>query len=312
VVPAHLVSAPTAGTGKSYLADLASVLAVGDRCAVLAFSPDPAETEKRLIGAALEGRPIIALDNCTELVAGDFLCQVTERPLMKLRPLGTTDMKTVGNAFTVLLNGNNTVVAGDMVRRIIKCSLDANIESPEKRAFKHNPLKDILADRGKFVAAVLTICRAYVCQGRPDRLPALPSFEAWSDLVRSALVWLGKPDPVETIEELREADPAREVRAKVFDAWVKHLGSERSYQVSEVISATTPVYGGETSGQSDELREALLSVAADYKDPRTINTIRLGKWLTRMQKNISGEHKLTVDRSDKSRPRWQVKPTSPR
>ena len=54
VVPAHPVSAPTAGTGKSYLADLASVLAVGDRCAVLAFSPDPAETEKRLIGAALK------------------------------------------------------------------------------------------------------------------------------------------------------------------------------------------------------------------------------------------------------------------
>ena len=226
VVPAHPVSAPTAGTGKSYLADLASVLAVGDRCAVLAFSPDPAETEKRLIGAALEGRPIIALDNCTELVAGDFLSQVTERPLMKLRPLGTTDMKTVGNAFTVFLNGNNTVVAADMVRRVLKCSRRQH-RKPGDAGIRTQPAGRHHQGPWHVHAAVLTVCRAYVCAGYPDRLPALASFEAWSDLVRSALVWLGKCDPVDTIQELREADPARDPRAKVFDAWVKQLGVGR-------------------------------------------------------------------------------------
>jgi hypothetical protein len=30
---------------------------------------------------------------------------------MKLRPLGTSDMRTVGNAFTVAINGNNVVAA---------------------------------------------------------------------------------------------------------------------------------------------------------------------------------------------------------
>ena len=229
---------------------------------------------------------------------------------MKLRPLGTTDMKTVGNAFTVFLNGNNTVVAADMVRRIIKCSLDANIESPETRVFEHNPLGDIIKDRGTYIAAVLTVCRAYVCAGYPDRLPALASFEAWSDLVRSALVWLGKCDPVDTIQELREADPARESRAKVFDAWVKQLGVEKAYQVSEVISETKPFFGGsadESIDEHKELRAALLEIAADYKDPQAISPKRLGKWLTKMQKNVSGQHKLVVDRGDQRRARWQVK-----
>ena len=43
------------------------------------------ETEKRLIGAALNGHPIIALDNCNSILRGDFLCQVTERPTLGVR-----------------------------------------------------------------------------------------------------------------------------------------------------------------------------------------------------------------------------------
>jgi hypothetical protein len=220
VVPAHFIDAPAAGTGKSYLIDLASALAVGDRAAVLAFSPDSSETEKRLVGAALEGRPMIALDNCTGVIAGDFLCQVTERPLMTLRPLGTSDTKRVGNAFSVFINGNNAVVAADMVRRTLKCSMDADTEHPETRTFKRNPLAAILADRGKYIAAVLTVCRAYICAGYPGKQAPLASFEAWSDLVRSALVWLERPDPASTIAALRESDPVREARANVFEAWI--------------------------------------------------------------------------------------------
>ncbi len=64
-VPMHVSTAPDAGTGKSYLADIASAIATGDTCYVQSAAPgDPAETEKRLVSAALAGHPIIALDNC--------------------------------------------------------------------------------------------------------------------------------------------------------------------------------------------------------------------------------------------------------
>ena len=83
-VPMHLVTAPQAGTGKSYLADVASMIATGERIAAVAVAPNPEETEKRLVGSALAGHPVIGLDNCRETLAGDFLCQVTERPLLQL------------------------------------------------------------------------------------------------------------------------------------------------------------------------------------------------------------------------------------
>ncbi len=49
-------------------------------------------------------------------------------------------MTRAANTFTVLANGNNAVVATDMVRRTIECRLDANMESPETRVFRDDPL----------------------------------------------------------------------------------------------------------------------------------------------------------------------------
>src|SRR5262249_44493596 len=122
--PMHLSTAPRPGTGKSYLADIVSMVATGERCAVKAFSPSPEETEKRLVGAALMGHPIIALDNCRGILQGDFLCQVTERPLLEVRALGKSDQHRIANAFTLFANGNNVPVADDMVRRTLRNALD--------------------------------------------------------------------------------------------------------------------------------------------------------------------------------------------
>ena len=85
MAPLHLTRSPAPGTGKSFLNDLASTIATGERCAVIAVAPNREETEKRLIGAALMGWPIIAIDNVNDELSGNFLSQVTERPLLQLR-----------------------------------------------------------------------------------------------------------------------------------------------------------------------------------------------------------------------------------
>ena len=79
-------------------------------------------------------------------------------------------------------------------------------------------------ERGKYIAACLTICRAYIVAGRPGVLPRLASFEAWSDTVRSALVWLGKADPLDTMEDVRADDPERELLGNVLRAWAEDYG----------------------------------------------------------------------------------------
>jgi putative DNA primase/helicase len=307
VTPMHLTNAPEAGTGKSYLADITSAIATGERCAVISVAPNPEETEKRLIGAALAGYPIIALDNLRELLQGDFLCQVTERPLLQLRRLGSSDQIRVANTFTPLANGNNATVADDLVRRTISCILDANMESPEKRTFTTNPLAMVMRNRGLYIAAILTIARAYIADGKPDRATPLPSYEGWSDLVRSSLIWLGYPDPVETMETTRGADPVRQDRASVFTAWHAELGPNEQYLAAELADLADRRNEPIGTPVRPQLRAAFLAIAVQRGTGGTkIDTRRLGIWLMKNENTIAKDLKLTVDRSDYQRPRWSI------
>jgi putative DNA primase/helicase len=304
-VPMHLITKPQPGTGASYLADIASIIATGEHCAAIAVGSDPHETQKQLISAALSGFQIINLDNCRVPLEGDFLCQVTERPLMQLRPFGKLEVVRVPNGFTTFANGNNAVVADDLVRRTIGSALDANMENPETRTFSADPLGMAKADRGRYVAACLTIGRAYFTAGQPERLARLPSYTRWSDLVRSALVWLGRADPVSTMAAERSRDPVRQTRAAVFDAWVRELGTGR-YLTSELIQKAEEWNPHTNAPRRPALRAALLEIAANNFAAPTIDARRLGHWLSAAENTVAVGSKLTVDRGDKQRPRYAM------
>jgi hypothetical protein len=81
------------------------------------------------------------------------------------------------------------------------------MERPELREFKQDPVAMVLANRGAYIRACLIICKGYIDLGRPNSAKRLASFEGWSDTVRSALIWLGMADPVQSMETIRADDP---------------------------------------------------------------------------------------------------------
>src|SRR5258708_4726463 len=95
VAPLHVVTAPVAGSGKSYLVDLCSAIATGQRCPVIAAGRTEEETEKRLVGAALAAYPIVSIDNLNGELGGDLLCQLVERPVIAIRQLGGSPLRRV-------------------------------------------------------------------------------------------------------------------------------------------------------------------------------------------------------------------------
>jgi putative DNA primase/helicase len=300
VAPMHLITAPLPGSGKSYLADCASMIATGERCAVKAAAPSYEETEKRLVGSALAGYPIIALDNCRDDIAGDFFCQIVERPLLELRALGKSPPHRIPNSFTMFVNGNNAAVAGDMVRRTIKSGLDANLEHPETRFFRGDPLATIRKNRGKYIAAALTIPSAYVAAGQPPVASPVPSFEGWCAVVRAPLIWLGCADPVATQAKLRTDDPRQAEKTLVFDAWKAELGvgHNRRCSTKELVEAASI---------REPLKDALLAIAATrFTTERKIDPKALGKWLSRQEGAIAGKCKLFADRTNAAVPRWYL------
>jgi len=178
--PVHLIVADTSGTGKSYYVDLVAVIATGRLCPVITALKNMEETEKRIGSVLLSGMSIISLDNCTHDLSGELLCQLAERPVIKIRVLGRSEMPDCECHTAVFATGNNIAFKGDMVRRGFMCHLEALEERPELRAFERDTLKQVAADRGRYVAAGLTIIRAYLAAGAPPVCGPFGSGRRWS------------------------------------------------------------------------------------------------------------------------------------
>ena len=303
--PIHFITKPDAGSGGSYLQDLMSAIAIGERCPTISLTlHNDEENEKRLSSAANSGQPIIAIDNFTGTLMGNFFCQLIERPMPQIRILGKTEMVTITNNHTVVANGINITIGTDAVRRGVRIELDPNTENPSERSFTRDPVAEVLANRGPAVRAALIIARAYRVAGMPGRLTPRLSFEVWSDNVRSALVWLGWPDCDESLKTARAADPHTSKLFAVIEAWTTDLKVGEGYRTGELIKFANDTVMGERVRFN--LWEALFAVAGTPTGQ--LDAAKLGNWLRDHQNRISAGHKLINDTTDKSRPKWKLEP----
>jgi putative DNA primase/helicase len=285
--PLHLVRATSAGTGKSFLVDVAAALATGRICPVTTAGKTPEETEKKLGAMLREGMPIIALDNCTYDLEGDMLCQIAERPRVSIRILGVSEVVEFECRAAVVATGNNIGPKGDMNRRTLTCNLVADVERPELRDFAFDPLERVLADRGAYLRAVFTIIRAYSAAGAPMVCRPLGSYTHWTAMVRAPLIWLGEADPIESMEMMREEDPELTAMRELFAQWRRHLpeGSLTALQIADTAGTLDP----DRKPVHPEFRDLLLRLAGDKG---TISTKRLGAWLRRIQGKVLGGLRL--------------------
>jgi putative DNA primase/helicase len=300
MVPLHAFTAPAPGTGKSYIADVVSAIVSGRICPVATAGKTEEETEKRLGGLLMAGFPVIAIDNISSGLGGDLLCQLIERPIIRIRPLGKSEIIEIESRATVYANGNNLVIEGDMTRRTLLSKLDAKCERPEERAFTLDPVARVLARRGDYIAAALTIVRAYMQAGQPEKRAPLQSFGAWSDNVRSALVWLGKADPAESIKEVRASDPVLATLAAALEAWQNVFprpskeGEQDSLgETAQQVAAELASFDPTTDDGKNRLalRNALLPVANVHG---VIDSARLGRWLQKSKGRPVKVHALNA------------------
>jgi putative DNA primase/helicase len=308
VAPLHVARAPIAASGKSYLFDLVAAIAIGQPMPVMAAGRDEAETEKRLGAALLTGQPLVSIDNVNGELFGDALCQIIERPLVEVRILGKSERVRIETRGTsIFATGNNIILVGDLCRRALTVTLDARLERPELRTFKANPVAEVLANRGAYIGAALTICRAYVSAGRPNPAPRLASFEDWSDTVRSALIWLGKADPVASMELARSEDPELGALRDLLSAWADTIGIGWDYRLTlpDLITQT-----GEprTTSKGDvlrwpELNAAIRAVIGARGQP---DALSLGIWARGRKDRIVGDLKLVNKPNPKGAAEWWI------
>lgn len=227
LAPGILITSPKhngAGSGKGKLVRAASLIAFGIPPKAGTKGHNDDELDKRVVSGLLTGEPSLLFDNInsTALTSDTLASALTERPSW-VRLLGTPRNATINSAAVIWLTGNDLKVSADMARRVLQFRIDPQMEDPESRSFAGDFLADIAARRGELLNACLTIWRwGRINSSGLTKGLALGSFETWAAWVRDPLLTLGCRDPVEGVRLAKQADPARQDMAELFDKWWEH------------------------------------------------------------------------------------------
>lgn len=299
--PMFQITAPAAGSGKSKLVDVVSIIVVGRPAAVLAIGRDENEFTKRLTGVLAQGLPIITLDNITrEFGREDLLLQSLTQTTVLLRLLGGSGIMHAPTLTTFFATGNNLRPVSDLKRRSALVRMDAGVERPEHRVFDFDVLQEAADQRDELIRAALDISKAYLEAGAPEvtvkdatgkesALKPAGSFETWDRMVRRPLVWIGMPDPLESAETLRELDPELESTAMLVEAWYRVFQDGAVKAVDLIEASKQQVRGSDDKwvDRNSDLKEALEVICQDH-----VNARRLGNWLRKSRDFIVGGRRI--------------------
>lgn len=215
--PIFIFDASRVGSGKTLLADLAHVIATGSSADRMVFVKDPIEMDKRITALALSGEPSALLDNVKGKLASAPLDAAVTGNFYRSRILGKSEMPVkVPMKIVWFVTGNGLVISTDIARRSLIARLTPSVDMPYLRSGPKDGktwrypkiLEYARRQRAELLGYALTIVKAYICAGRPaiPDIQPLGSFEAWSDTIRSAILFAGGVDPCMSSIEVADAD----------------------------------------------------------------------------------------------------------
>jgi len=190
-----LVDKPQAGSGASLLQQAVYVAATGEEPPATTAPKSPEEWEKRTLSVLLSGAPLYVWDNLEGNFRSDTLASVLTAREWKGRLLGKSEDVSVPARTVWFANGNNVQIGGDLARRVFVSRIDAQMAMPwQRQEFRHPDLLGwIRANRGRLVAAALTLARSWILAGcpKPQDVPPVGGFEGWRDTVGGVLEHAG-------------------------------------------------------------------------------------------------------------------------
>jgi hypothetical protein len=78
----------------------------------------------------------------------------------------------------------------------------------------------IKAERGRYVAAALTIIRGFMAAGSPRNADPINGYAQYCAMIRDPLIWLSCADPCATMEEIRKQDSHLAAPHQVAAQWL--------------------------------------------------------------------------------------------
>lgn len=268
-VPLFLVDANVRGAGKGLLVQVIATIALGHQAGAQTYTHEGEELRKLITSMAMTAEPFVYFDNLTGQFGNAALDSALTSTRWKDRVLGGNAIIDLPLSPSWFATGNNVELGGDLLRRTLHVRLDLLSERPEQRSGFRIPslLAHVTKHRARLYADAVTVVAAWmrsgIASGAPGQVAPLGSYEAWSRVVRDALLWLDLPDPVETQAALMErADAGVTALGDLLRAWRAWEPSPDGVSIGDLIRrlygkpdmwATTAT----TTAQTLAMRDAL-------------------------------------------------------
>jgi hypothetical protein len=138
----------------------------------------------------------------------------------------------------------------------------------------------------------LTLLRGYCAAHRPDqKLKPWGSYEAWSDIVRSAVVWAGLADPGATRKDLRDQADEEGGLPRAILAGIWHMDPTAGGLT--VADMTEKVRSASNSDSLNIFREAALPLCGlPANEPHFPSGKSFSHLLRRLEKRVFGRVRL--------------------
>ena len=208
IQPLLAIGAPQQGMGKTLLAECIVMVGDGKEPKAGTAPTDPEEWRKRITSELMTGQSAILFDNITQTLDDASLASVTTSAGWSDRNLGSLKQIQLTNRAMFIVTANNLRVGAEFASRVYPVNLDARMSRPQEReGFKHPDIKVYTRqNRGKFVAAALTMCRAWIVAGKPEplRMPRI-RHPKWQKVIGGILHYAGAHDFLGNLQEFVSA-----------------------------------------------------------------------------------------------------------
>lgn len=310
--PAFLIRAYAPGTGKSLLSEILMMLVGAPATALPLPESNPEEIEKRLFSKLRTGCAGMVLDNLTGVIESAAMCAVLTSAEPEGRILGLSEVVRVQNRALFVLNGNNVAPGGDLFRRVLPITLDANTEAPERRRFTFEPRYMIRHRLEAYRSDLLSVLLTYQAEGAPVvGVGAFGSFDEWERLVRQCVCWLisegvapaPMADPLEVLAQSKAEDPRHLQHIAILEAWHGYYGPEpvRVKDLSELANSCF-----DTTPAGSALKELLQEVGTPPRGRGEFNGVYFSAWLRRHKGQVVSGLRLDVVPHGKTVNAWGV------
>lgn len=288
--PLHLIESPQPGTGKTLLADVLVIPALGKAPAATTEIANGDDLRKWLTSTSLVSDGVVLIDNINARLSGSALAAALTKVEWSDRIVGTSRMAKGSLRCLWLATGNNVTMSTELARRVVRCRLDAGLQRPFMRGgFTHSDLRGwAKANRHELIWAVLVLVRHWIAQGRPLGNRVLGSYEGYCSLLGGILQSAGIDGFLADLDTERNAVDEETIEWAAFiNAWKERFGSNR---------VGTEDLDKELLSVNPEMLATTLLTTASQRGRR----VKLGQELRKRRDAVTGRFRLrtssTVDR----------------